>query len=172
MLGSCGSPLRRLLRDALAIAAVGAALGLLVNALHPMGLPLVLGEVEGPAIPTWVWRKVSRVDAAEARRVWDAESALFVDTRNPDDFAAGHIPRSLSLPYHQFSSAFPTVAARLPHDRPLVIYCYGSSCGLSMRLAKRLLREGHGNLIVLEGGLAAWERAGYPLTSKTKARQR
>jgi rhodanese-related sulfurtransferase len=155
----------RLFLSAIGIAALGAALGLLANAVHPMGLPLLLREVPSPAVPVWVWREVRTVDAAEAHRLWRQGSATFVDARDPEDFAAAHIAGSLSLPYWGFSAAYPNAVGRLPKHGPILIYCYGSSCGLSMRLAKRLLREGYENLIVLDGGIAAWEAAGYPATT-------
>jgi len=157
-------PLVRILAGAALMALAGSALGLLANALHPMGLPLTLREVRGPAIPVWIWRAVRQVDAAEARRLWAAQAVVVLDARNSGDYAQDHIPGSLSLPYWELSSAYPAVAARLPHDRPLLITCYGSECGLSMRLAKRLLADGYRDLIVLRGGIAAWEAAGYPLT--------
>jgi len=150
--------------QAAAMLLVGGGVGLLANALHPMGLPLTLGEVPKPGVPTWVWRQVARVPPAEAQRLWERGEVILVDTRNAEDYAAGHIRGSVSLPYHQFTSRYPAVADRLPRDRPLLIYCYGSSCGLSMRLAKRLLAEGYSDLTVLEGGIAAWEQAGYPTT--------
>jgi rhodanese-related sulfurtransferase len=155
----------RILVSAIGIVALGAGLGLLANAVHPMGLPLLLREVPSPAVPLWVWRAVRTVDAAEAHKLWREGSATLVDARNSEDFAAAHIAHSLSLPYWGFSAAYPNVAGRLPKEGPTLIYCYGSSCGLSMRLAKRLLYEGYENLIVLDGGIAAWEAAGYPTTT-------
>ncbi len=158
-------PLTRAVLQAAALALVGGGLGLLANLVHPMGLPLTLARVPRPGVPEWVWRKVARVDAAEARRQWAQQAAVFIDARSAEDFAAGHIPGSLSLSYHRFTSRYPAVCPRLPRDRPLIIYCYGSSCGLSIRLAKRLLSEGHGKLSVLEGGMAAWEQAALPTAS-------
>jgi rhodanese-related sulfurtransferase len=157
--------LRRAALQAAAIALAGGGFGLLANALHPMGLPLTLAEVPRPGVPTWVWRKVARVEPAEARRLAERKAVVVVDARDAQDYAAGHVAGSISLPYHQFTARYPEVAGELPRDRPLLIYCYGSSCGLSMRLAKRLLKEGYDDLTVVEGGIAAWERAGYPTTA-------
>jgi len=159
------SRVRSLFARAAAIAAIGAVLGLASNALHPMGLPLLLRRVPRPTVPEWVWRRVPHIDAAEGHRRWEARSAIVIDARSSKDYAEGHLPRSLSLPYWEYSAAYPKLAGQLPRNAPILIYCYGSSCGLSMRLAKRLLGEGYQDLTVLGGGIAAWEKAGYPLTA-------
>lgn len=163
------SQLLLLLVRAGAIIAIGSALGVLANAVHPMGLPLLLGEVPRPSIPLWVWRRVDNVGPAEAHEMWEARSATFIDTRNADDYSDGHIAGSISLPYHDFSKAYPRVAKQLPRGDRYLIYCYGSHCGLAMRLAKRLLRDGYENLIVLREGIAGWEAAGYALAAPADA---
>ena len=152
---------------AAAIAALGATLGLLVNTRHPMRLPLRLREVGGPGIPRWVWERVPNVGVTEAHRLWQRGSATVVDARSSSDYAQGHLAGSLNLPYWEFPTAYPHVAAQLPKGSPILIYCYGSHCGLSMRLAKRLLSEGYPRLIVMRGGIAAWEAAGLPIARPT-----
>ncbi len=147
-----------------AIVAAGSALGLLVNAVHPMGLPLLLDEVPRPSVPLWVYQRVANVGPAEAHEMLGAGSATFIDTRNADDYSEGHIPSSISFPYHDFSNTYPRVRDRLPKSDRYLIYCYGSHCGLAMRLAKRLLRDGYENLIVMREGMAGWEAAGYEVT--------
>ncbi len=148
-----------------AIVAVGSALGLLANAIHPMGLPLLLDEVPRPSVPLWVYQRVSNVGPAEAHQMLEAGSATFIDTRNADDYADGHIPGSVSFPYHDFSNTYPKLRDRLPKGESYLIYCYGSHCGLAMRLAKRLLRDGYENLVVMREGIAGWEAAGYEVTA-------
>jgi rhodanese-related sulfurtransferase len=168
-----GSPVKSqillLFARAGAIAAVGSALGLLVNAVHPMGLPLLLDGVPRPSVPLWVYERLGKVAPDEAHDMWEAGSATFIDTRNADDYATGHIPGSICLPHHNFSNVYPRVRTQLPKDERYLIYCYGSHCGLAMRVAKRLLRDGYQNLIVMREGIAGWEAAGYEVTPPTEA---
>ena len=151
-----------LIRSA-AILAIGAALGLLSNALHPMGLPLSLGDVEGPGLPRWVWEKVEQLDPEQAYALWEDESIIFLDVRDRSDYDESHIPRSISLPYYDFTATYPKVRDLLPEDGPIVVYCYDENCPLGMRVAKRLLQMGYTQIIVLRGGIIAWRNQGYDL---------
>ncbi len=154
----------RVLTRSAAIVVIGAALGLLSNALHPMGLPLSLSDVEGPGVPRSVWDQVDRVEPDEAQRLWEERSVIFVDVRDTSDYVEAHIPGSISLPYHEFTTAYPLIREQFPEHEPILIYCYGSECGLSMRVAKRLVPMGYEKLIVLSGGIIAWRNAGHQLT--------
>jgi len=153
-----------LLRSA-AIVLVGCGLALVANAFHPMGLPIPLGEVEGPGIPRWVWHRVRTVYPNEAHALWEKRSVVFVDVRDRKDYVESHIPRAISLPYREFTTAYPEVRGRLPQGAAILMYCYGSHCGLGMRVAKLLLPRGYSDLIVMRGGIAEWEAAGYGTTA-------
>lgn len=159
------TPLATLFLRAAAIVALGCVVGLAVNAFHPMGLPVILGEVEGPGIPIWVWRGTRRIDPKGARAVRQAHAALFVDTRDRKDYDERHIPGAINLPYRDFHAAYPGVRDRLPKNARLLIYCYGSHCGLSMRLAKLLLPMGYQDLTVMRGGFVGWVAARYEVTA-------
>ena len=68
---------------------------------------------------------------AECRRT---EGALLVDVREPDEYAAGHIPGAVNAPLSTLGSA------DLPLDRPLFLYCLRGS--RSARAAVLLKRRG------------------------------
>lgn len=163
-------PIRGLLARCLALVLIGCAAACIVNAAHPMGLPFRLDAVPSPGIPAWVWERVDNVASKQAHALWESESVVFLDVRDRDDYEEGHIPRSISLPYYEFSTEYPRIRHSLPRQGPLLIYCYGSHCGLSMRVAKRLLVMDYDNLIVLEGGIAAWQQAGYEVTTEGERR--
>jgi rhodanese-related sulfurtransferase len=149
---------------------IACAVGLIVNAVHPMGLPIMLGRVPHEGIPVRVWERVHVVNPAQAHDLWQHHAMVFVDARDSKDFKIGHIPASspktptISLPFHEFGKTYPTVAGALPQHGPMLVYCYGSECGLAMRVVKRLLALGYDNLSSLQGGIAGWGRAGYELT--------
>lgn len=147
-----------------AIVAIGSALGLLSNALHPMGVPLTLHHAKHPGIPLRVWNAVEKVPPPRAHALWKQQSVIFVDVRDTSDYVEAHIPGSISLPYHEFTTAYPLIREQFPEHEPILIYCYGSECGLSMRVAKRLVPMGYEKLIVLSGGIIAWRNAGHQLS--------
>ncbi|MDD2763157.1 MAG: DUF1573 domain-containing protein [Opitutaceae bacterium] len=82
---------------------------------------------------------------------------VIVDTRSPDKFARGHLPRSLNLP------AFAIKSRRDLRERPLVLVDEGFAPALLLEEADKLRRQGFRQLFVLDGGLAAWIRQGGPV---------
>ncbi len=85
--------------------------------------------------------------------------ALVVDVREPQEFAAGHIPGALNLPLIGFSpDQLPD-----PGGRRLVLNCAAgarSARALAACEAARASVDGH-----LAGGIGAWKAAGLPLAT-------
>jgi rhodanese-related sulfurtransferase len=86
-----------------------------------------------------------------------AGKALVVDVREPDEFAAGHIPGAVNLPLSTFRPA------QLPHPagKQLVLNCLGgkrSGLALDKCAAAQAEAECH-----LAGGFGAWAKAGLPV---------
>jgi len=116
-------------------------------------------------------REVEEVPPEEARRRLDAperEGWHFVDVREPDEFAAGHVPGARSFP-----RGFLEVRADLEHpkrdpwladrDRPLLLYCGG---GNRSALAARTLQQmGFTRVASMAEGFSGWTRRGYPAES-------
>ena len=153
--------LRELPRMA-AVAAGSLVLAVAANAMHPMRLPLLVAKGQ-PGIPRWVASRFHQVDAQQAERLAESPEVLVVDTRDTRDFREGRIPGAVSLPYHEFGERYPQFAASVPGDRPLLLYCYGSGCGLAARVAKRLITEGYTDVTILRQGMEAWKAADLPL---------
>jgi len=93
---------------------------------------------------------VVTIDAAAAAAL---EGALFVDVREPEEFAAGHLPGAINAPL----SALRVAPPKLPTAPAYVLYC---SHGVRSRTAAELLvAAGVAGVRHLEGGLARWEGA-------------
>jgi rhodanese-related sulfurtransferase len=115
--------------------------------------------------------EVREISPEEAKRLLDAparEGWHFVDVREPDEFAAGHIPGARSYP-----RGFLEVRADLVHpkrdawladrSRKLVLYCGG---GHRSALAAHTLQQmGFGDVVSLAEGWAGWTRRGLPVES-------
>ena len=156
-----GAILRELPRIA-AIAAGSLVLSIVANAVHPMQLPLLTAEGH-PWLPRWVASRFHKVDAQEAMRLVDNPRVLVVDTCDTRDFLRQHIPGAISLPYHGFDEHYRTFAKSVSKDRPLLLYCYGTGCGLAARVGKRLITKGYTEVTILRGGIEAWKAANLPL---------
>jgi hydroxyacylglutathione hydrolase len=99
-----------------------------------------------------------------ARQVYEraCEHCLVVDVRSKEAFAAAHIPNAINIP---FGPNLPTWAGWvLPYDHPTLIVL--DDAGRMPEVTTHLLRVGFDDVRgYLEGGMDAWETAGYPLTT-------
>jgi rhodanese-related sulfurtransferase len=84
--------------------------------------------------------------------------ALFVDVREAEEYAAGHVEGSVHIPIGSIALKWQDLAER----GQVVLVC---QIGQRSGLAADFLR-GHGvDAHNLEGGLEAWTRAGFGLTA-------
>ncbi|MEW8986144.1 MAG: rhodanese-like domain-containing protein [Bacillus sp. (in: firmicutes)] len=75
---------------------------------------------------------------------------VFIDVREPDEFAAGHIPGIINLPLSELSEE----TADFPKDSEIVIIF--RSCNRSLQAAEKLQGYGFTNLINVQGGMNDW----------------
>jgi UDP-N-acetylglucosamine 2-epimerase (non-hydrolysing) len=112
---------------------------------------------------------VQEIPTEEAHRILaapDREGWHFVDVREPDEYAEGHLPGARSSP-----RGFLEVRADLEHykrdpwfedrGRRLILYCGG---GHRSALAARTLSEmGFTHVVSMAGGWTGWTERGYPV---------
>ena len=93
----------------------------------------------------------------EFQIVAETMEALVLDTRNPEDFAAGHIPRSIFVGVDgSFASWVGTLIPDL--NQPII---FVAEEGKEEEVITRLSRVGYDNTLgYLKGGYAAWTAAG------------
>ncbi len=81
-----------------------------------------------------------------------------LDVREEREWAEGHIPGSIHLPYHDIHG----IPAGLEPERPVAAIC--SSGQRSAVAASLLLRHGAPHVIhVADGGVGTWQRHGWPV---------
>ena len=149
--------LRSTVPQALGVVLLGVAAGLAGNQLSPRGLPLITP-------PQPVRPVESFISLAQAKQLWHGGAALFLDAREPADFAAGHIGNALNLPAQSFAQHFGAIAPLLTPETELVLYCDGVECELSHRLRASLREGGYTNIHLLLNGWTVWRQAGLPTT--------
>jgi rhodanese-related sulfurtransferase len=86
------------------------------------------------------------------------DPSLFVlDVRTPQEFAAGHVPGAVNVPYDQVASHL----AEIPKDKDVVLYCRS---GRRTALAAEVLAaNGYTKLGHLQGDMEAWLKDGRPV---------
>ncbi len=87
------------------------------------------------------------------------DDVVVVDVRFPADFRKSHISGAVNLPKGKWHAP-----SGLSKDKPNVLYCYNQTCHLAAEAAVELLAQGY-RVVEMEGGFAAWEANGYPLTT-------
>ena len=87
------------------------------------------------------------------------ESLMVLDAREQGEWDSGHIAGSL----HIYVGHVEQRLADIPRDRPIAVVCtVGHRAGIA---ASVLLRAGFSQVSNVLGSVAAWRRAGFPLTT-------
>ena len=110
--------------------------------------------------------RVEEITPDAALALLDDADWHFVDVREPDEFASGHLPSARNLP-----RGFLEVKADLEHpkrdpwlrdrDRALVLYCGGGH--RSALAADSLQQMGFTRVVSLAEGFSGWTERGYPV---------
>lgn len=83
---------------------------------------------------------------------------VVIDVRPGDEFAAGHLPHTRSMPLDELEQRL----ADLPPGKEIVAYCRGPFCLMSDE-AVRLLRARGYSARKISDGVTEWSRSGMPL---------
>ena len=93
------------------------------------------------------------VDTVEAIR--QNPGVYLLDVREPDEYAAGHIPGITLIPMGEVAARL----AELPRDKEIIVTCRtGNRSG---QVADLLREQGFSNVHNMTGGIVAWQEAGY-----------
>lgn len=81
-----------------------------------------------------------------------------LDVRSEDEFALGHLPGALNIPFAELENRL----AELPANREVIAYCRGRYCVLSFEAVAALRARGY-VAHRLEDGYPDWKAAGLPI---------
>ena len=100
------------------------------------------------------------ITRAELQRRIRLGDLVVLDVRPKEEFAAGHVPRAVSIPVSDLRRRLKD----LPRDKEVVAYCRGPYCAFA-DAAILVLRKGGFHARRLEDGLPEWRAAGLPVTA-------
>lgn len=155
------------LGQAFTILVVSAVFSFSYNAVRDDGLPLIAEKTivqgsEGSSVADSLLAQSTSIfepmmiDLTLAVQFYE-RGVTFVDARDEDEFNQGHIAGSLNAPIIQLVS-------QLSPDDPLVTYCSGEGCDLSMDLSETLMLDWEfTKVFVFDGGWPEWKSGGYPV---------
>lgn len=125
-----------------------------------IGFDDLVGKLEG-GIDAWAQEypveTIPGIDPKELRERLD--EVMLIDVRQRSEWDAGHIPGAT----HFEGGRVAWEELPFPHDRPLAIQC--SSGNRSMSVSSVLRRRGYRNVVQVEGGIKAWEKNGFEITT-------
>ena len=85
---------------------------------------------------------------------------LFIDVRTEVEYKNGHIKGAVSIPVEEIEERLDEI----PQDRPLIVYCNGTSCDRSGNAANILKKNGFKDVSDLIGnGIFEWAEKEYPI---------
>ena len=82
---------------------------------------------------------------------------LVIDVRTPEEYASGHIPGAVNIPFRRVAQRIDAVHA----PDGVALYCMVGPRARKGEAA--LLAAGYTAVVHLDGGLAAWQQAGFPV---------
>jgi 3-mercaptopyruvate sulfurtransferase SseA len=183
------SKVRGIILEALLVALVAALLAFIANALSPKGLKLTRNYSPTPqnlapiansaSTPIAAPTNLAAQLQAEGLQLADFElvsnlfhgpgyqqgTVLFVDARNEQHYADGHIPGAYLLDFYHPESYLGTVLPLCLAAQQVIVYCNGGECEDS-RFTAILLRDAQvpkEKLFVYAGGITEWANRAMPV---------
>lgn len=99
-------------------------------------------------------REIANGDAAE---IYESDDATFVDVREPDEWAAGHMPGATHIPLGDLA----TRANELPADGKIITVCRSGQ--RSLTAVDILKKTGRKDAKSMAGGMIEWAKSGRPV---------
>jgi rhodanese-related sulfurtransferase len=100
------------------------------------------------------------VTASELKTMLESKDFFFVNVHIP--FEGDISGTDDSIPYNEIEENLD----RLPQDKDAKIFLYCRSDRMSRIAAETLIKNGYTNVWNLDGGMVAWEEAGYALEGR------
>jgi len=100
-----------------------------------------------------------RASAQEVTLLINRSKATVVDVREATEFAAGHLPDAKNIPLGELSKRIGELDKF--KSKSVVLVCQSGARANSA--AGVLAKAGFADVVNLDGGIAAWQKAGLPL---------
>ncbi|MEW5768557.1 MAG: rhodanese-like domain-containing protein [bacterium] len=97
------------------------------------------------------------------------KEVILLDVRRPEEYAAGHISGSLSMPLNSLEERI----GELDQARPVIVYCQSgkSGCSRSQRACRLLKEQGFKRVKDMAGGINEWRRIGGKIEGSGQAEE-
>lgn len=104
-----------------------------------------------------------QIQLAQVKAFFEAKAATIIDARDSGEYVVGHIPGAINLPYDQVITDPEKLEKFDAQGKPIIVYCGGGTCELSMNLGFALVNAGKKKVLVYMGGWPEWSTSGNPI---------
>lgn len=104
------------------------------------------------------------ISPAQATMLINREDAIVVDVRESAEYGSGHLLNARHIPLGELEKRLGELDKF--KDKPVILNCQSGSRSASA--CSVLRKAGFNHVHNLEGGIAAWEQAGMPISRKKK----
>jgi rhodanese-related sulfurtransferase len=121
----------------------------------PASFPPIVKEMIAKAKGT-----IKTVSAADVKAAIDKkEKAVYLDVRDPNEYAAGHLPGAVNVSRGTLEM---NIWGKIP-DQNAKIYVYCKTAGRSTLATKTLNDLGYKGAVLMDVQFEDWIKAGYPV---------
>lgn len=123
-----------------------------------IGLALIIGQANGSSL--------DRIEPQELMGQLNSDAApVVLDVRSEQEFAAGHIPGAINIPYRQIPNRLDEIDEFMAQE--IVVYC---EVGVRAGIAEIMLEQaGFEHISTLDGDMEGWRQAGLPIDTALPA---
>jgi len=125
------------------------------NHSNPNGIALFPKAVLAVGVPS--------VEPAGVIGDYEKGDTLLVDAMPGNFYEQAHIKGAVNIPLPLFEISYLMNLAEVNKERRIIVYGSTISRPYDNEVAEKLLLRGHKNVRILEGGLSAWRKKGYPV---------
>lgn len=101
-----------------------------------------------------------RASPADVTLLINRSKATIVDVREAKDFAGGHLPDAKNIPLADFDKRIGELDKF--KSKSVVVVCQTGGMRAATA-ANKLAKAGYTDVVTLDGGIAAWQKANLPL---------
>jgi len=121
----------------------------------PAGPPQIVKDMVAKAKA-----EIKKVPAADVKAAIDKkEKAVFLDVRDANEFAAGHLPGAINV--SRGTLEFNIWSKISDHNSKIYVYC--KTTGRSAFATKTMNDLGYKNAVLMDAQFEDWIKAGYPV---------
>ena len=146
--------------DFLMVIGLSCILALIFNNSNPNGIPVFPELPDRSSIPV--------ITPAALMEEFQKGSTVIVDAMPANFYEKRRIKGAVNMPLSLFDIVYMMTFSEEDKEKQIVVYGQTLSKMYDLELADKLALRGHEKVMILDGGLTAWEEKGYPVEEKAK----